>query len=59
MRRIGDNHDPWTEIRFEETPLSEETDVGAQGADTQSTGTQSGDGEPRGICSGPGSSSDE
>jgi len=34
-RKIGDNHDLWQEIRFEESPRSQETDVGAQSDGTQ------------------------
>jgi hypothetical protein len=43
-------------IRFEESPLSKETDVVAQSDGAQCTRTKLGDGRPRGIASGEGSS---
>jgi hypothetical protein len=54
-RTIGDNHDLWQEIRFEKSPLREETYVGAQSGGAQRTRTKPGNGTPGGIASGAGS----
>ena len=55
-RKIGDNHDLWQEIRFKESPLSQEVDVGAQSGSAQSTRTKLGNGARTGIAPGEGPS---